>query len=741
MLTPLPLITGATGIDGTSEASFLGQATANILVQIDGRFTPAGTEGLVFAQTFAGTYLQGLSVFGFTGAQVELDASSVIVQGNDIGFAADAPTTRASLLRRRDDIGNPYSIGLLVQGGYEVIGGLNAADPNVISGNGNGLYFLGTGALFSNVAGNRIGTDSTGTVALPNLIDGIVLVGGAGHETIGLGNVISGNFNIGIELNGSSSNVIIGTYIGVDASGSKALPNGTTGICVDAASNSNTIGGTAAGAANVISGNGVFGIAIQGGSTQNSVVGNLIGTNAAGSSAIGNGIDGVLIADAAANVIGPGNVISGNGTSVQGAGIWIQGTGSTSEVVTGDKIGTDLAGMVALPNLTDGIVIIGGAGYETIGPGNVISGNANIGIDLFGSPGNLILGNDIGVDALGSKTLPNGTTGICVDGGSNINTIGETAVGDNNVISGNGSTGITIQGGSSLNTVSGNLIGTNGVGSSAIGNGIAGVLISDSPSNIIGPGDLISGNGSIMQGAGIWIDGLDGMTSMGNMVFGDRIGTDLFGESAIPNEVIGVLINDGSFNQIGGAFFGATNVISGNTLIGAMIAGTDATGNLIAGNLIGTDLMGTKALGNGTATNGAGVYIDGSPANFVGGTSVGMGNVISGNAFDGVQVFGATAAGNLFQGNKIGTDITGALGLGNGDDGLVVNDAPGTRVATNIVAANGVGGILVSGAGSSGTLIQGNAIGQGIGGQSLGNGGYGLLIINQAARSRRRWGT
>ncbi len=274
-----------------------------------------------------------------------------------------------------------------------------------------------------------------------------------------------------------------------------------------------------------------------------------------------------------------------------------------------------------------------------------------------------------------------------------------------------------------------NLIGTNLQGDAAVGNGIAGILISDSSRDIVGPGNLISGNGSVSQGAGIWIDGPD---STGNMIFGDRIGTDLFGESAIPNAVIGVLINDGSFNQVGGNFLDATNVISGNTLIGVMIAGTNATGNLITGNLIGTDAQGTKAIGNGSKTDGAGIYIDGSPGNFVGGTMIGMGNVISGNTYDGVQVFGDTASGNLFQGNKIGTDISGTLPLGNLDDGLVVNGAPGTRIVANIIAANIFDGILVSGPGATSTLIQANAIGQGFGGQALGNGAYGILIINQA---------
>jgi titin len=395
----------------------------------------------------------------------------------------------------------------------------------------------------------------------------------------------------------------------------------------------------------------------------------------------------------------------------------------------GDIIGLDPTGQAARPNGANGILLTGGAGFAFIGPHDVISGNGNDGISLVGAHSVWIEGNFVGTNLTANRAIGNAVDGISLDQGSTAVTIGGTALGATNVISGNGSTGVALRNGSNFNLIQADLIGTNVQGDAALGNGIAGVLISDSSNNIVGPGDLVSGNGSKMQGAGIWIDGAD---STGNFVFGDRIGTDLTGETAIPNEVIGVLINDGSFNQVGGSFFGATNVISGNTLIGAMIAGTSATGNLIAGNLIGTNAQGAKALGNGTATDGAGVYIDGSPGNFVGGSSSGLGNVISGNGFDGVQVFGPTASGNLFQGNKIGTDVTGALALGNADDGLVVDGAAGTRVVGNIIAANGSSGVLLTGSGATGTLLQSNAIGQGIGGQALGNGAFGILIINSA---------
>ena len=451
------------------------------------------------------------------------------------------------------------------------------------------------------------------------------------------------------------------------------------------------------------------------------------GPTVSASATVAGAGDGVLVL--AANAIigtflpGQGNVISGNA----GQGIEISGPQTTSVGVFGNLIGLDPTGQAARGNALNGILVTGGAGFEFIGPRNVISGNANDGISLLGSRSVWISGNFIGTNLTANRAIGNGVDGVSLDLGSMDVTIGGLTPGATNIISGNGSTGIALRAGSDHNFIQADLIGTNLPGDAAIGNGIAGVLISDSSSNVIGPRDLISGNGTVSQGAGVWIDGA---AATNNLVIGDRIGTDLAGEAAIPNSVIGVLINDGSANSVGDGSFGDGNQVSGNSLIGVMIAGTSASANLIAGNLIGTDATGTKPLANGSTNNGAGVYIDGSPGNFVGGTTASLGNVISGNGFDGVQIFGATAAGNLFQGNRIGTDISGALPLGNGDDGLVVNDAPGTRIVGNIIAANLVNGILLTGAGASGTLIQGNAIGRGIGGQALGNGGFGVLIIN-----------
>ena len=437
------------------------------------------------------------------------------------------------------------------------------------------------------------------------------------------------------------------------------------------------------------------------------------------------GSDGLLIRGANAVVGGlvPGqrNVISGN----LGQGIEFAGLGGTGGIVQGNDIGTDPTGTIAIPNLIFGIIVHDLAGNETIGPGNVISGNGSIGIDLYGASGVLIAGNFIGTDASGTKALGNGVTGICIDGGSTLNTIG----GQPNVISGNGQIGVAIQGGSSQNSVSSNRIGTDPAGLVAIGNGIAGVLVSESPHNVIGPGNVVSGNGTASEGAGIWVEGV---ASTGVYVTGNRVGTDATGEHALGNSIIGILVNEAALNVIGLGPFGAGNLVSGNTQIGVMLAGSGANHNLVQGNSIGTNLEGTSRLGNGTSSEGAGVYLENAPANTIGGASPGVANLISGNGFDGINAFGPGTTGNTIQGNKIGTNRAGSGPLGNGDDGVLLNGTPGNAVVGNVIAANALDGITVAGAGAVANTVSNNRIGVGVGGRPLGNGHFGILIINQA---------
>ncbi len=420
----------------------------------------------------------------------------------------------------------------------------------------------------------------------------------------------------------------------------------------------NTIGGTASGAGNLISGNGI-GIS-DAAPSGNLIAGNFIGTDAGGTAALGNTVDGIDISASGQTIggtaPGAGNLISGN----DGEGIQIAShpagfdfiSPAEDNVIQGNLIGTDVTGDVAIPNY-DGVDVVGGYAGNTIGgsvygAGNLISGNTNDGILLRGSNANTISGNRIGTDRTGTIALGNQSGGIQLEDatlmqrgvfggvrvyGSDNNTIGGTTAAARNIISGNRGSGVEI-GEASQNVVAGNWIGVDAAGAKALANAIFGVSIqgasageggtgsasnssssssgsgnTSGKSNIIGgtaagSGNVISGNGS----GGIYISGgtLD-------VVAGNWIGTDATGTVALANAGDGVELNQTSGNTIGGTVPQAANLISGNTN-GVEI--NDSSQNFVQGNMIGTDTTGTLAIGN----TGAGVLVDaGSASNTIGG--------------------------------------------------------------------------------------------------------------------------
>jgi uncharacterized repeat protein (TIGR01451 family) len=166
-------------------------------------------------------------------------------------------------------------------------------------------------------------------------------------------------------------------------------------------------------------------------------------------------------------------------------------------------------------------------------------------------------------------------------------------------------------------------------------------------------------------------------------------------------------------------------------------------GSTIAGNHIGTNLGGTQARGNGTAgvspgsAAGSGIIVFRSGDNVIGGPALADRNVISGNAQDGVNVFGTGATGNVIQRNHIGTNAQGSAALPNARRGIylaaevVGGETSDTRIVGNLVSGNTRSGIYVF-AGSD-TTIAGNLIGTTASGLAdLGNGGAGVFI-DQAA--------
>jgi titin len=381
--------------------------------------------------------------------------------------------------------------------------------------------------------------------------------------------VISGNNNRGIAIatTGATSNIVQGNFIGTDITGKVALGNQTNGIMILGVAG-NTIGGTNANARNLISGNQQSGILIiQTGASNNVVEGNYIGVDVTGAKALSNSFNGVMLDGVTSNLVGGaavgmGNVISGNGEN----GVYLTDIGCGTNVVQGNLIGTDFTGKVIVGNALVGIRIE--APGNTIGgtsalARNIISGNANSGIFLFGgsASNNLIEGNFIGTDVTGTSGLGNVFSGVTLSNAP-VNTIGGTVPGAGNVISANQNSGIVFQGtGTALNLVQGNYIGTDVTGNNGLGNLAGGIYSYASPSNIIGgatvgAGNIISGNSA--DGISIGNPGCNG-----NIIQGNFIGTKADGISALGNQWHNVeFLDTSSGNLVGGATAAADNRIA-----------------------------------------------------------------------------------------------------------------------------------------------------------------------------------
>jgi len=316
------------------------------------------------------------------------------------------------------------------------------------------------------------------------------------------------------------------------------------------------------------------------------------------------------------------------------AGIFIQD--SNWNTILGNFIGIDAAGTSSAGGTGAGVLFTTGCNPGTadnlIGGDlpearNIISGNGASGIDIGGINGtcvedNVVEGNYIGTDRTGRVALANATHGVKVENGSKFNVIGCEVLDGDNVISGNTDAGVLITGTDS-NLIEGNFIGTDCTGTTALGNK-RGVVMSDSFAIQIGlPGSASVISGNTLNGIEIIETSTDACDN--NFIQGNLIGTDLSGTVAIGNGQSGILINGSSCNVIGGGNDGEGNLISGNRNEGIALLG--ASSNLVQGNFIGTDINGSVgALGN--ASHGIEVYVAG-PANSTD-NSIGGGQIIVG---------------------------------------------------------------------------------------------------------------
>jgi len=663
--SPLPALTDPVTIDATTQPGYVSQP----VVELIGSGAGISTVGLRLGGSGSNT-VRGLAINRFDADGIRLESSGNVIQGNYIGTDVTGSVARGN---------GQYGV-FVWNVSSNLIGGTTSAERNVFSGgNETGVYILnGTG---NTVQGNHIGVNATGNAALNNRNNGITLftstantIGGASP---GAGNLVSGNTGSGINLNSSTTteNVIQGNFIGVNASGSSAIPNLGDGITFNSAP-ANLVGGTNLAERNVVSGNGKAGILLNGTATRlNVLAGNFIGTDASGLMKLGNALAGVTVTGGSSNQIGSplpsgGNVISGNLQD----GIFIA-TNSVGNRVQGNLIGVDVHGTNALGNALNGVAINSAAfnliGGEETGERNVISGNTNAGIWLFraAATNNIVQGNFIGTDSTGRTALRNLTSGIQIEAPRNL--IGGSPSGAGNVISGNGHMGVWLLNTNAFeNVVVGNLIGTALGGTNGLGNVSAGVGITDAANNQIGGStagerNLISANGFPANNGGVFVLG---SKATGNRFLGNFVGTDINGQSALPNRYEGFYIVAANGNVIGGDLPGAGNLISGNNTRGLRV--TNSCYTEVSGNVFGTRLDGITALANGQFN----VELEeNSSSNRIGGVSVGAGNRIafSGGGFAAIRVRDLST-NNVILGNAVFSNT--GLGIDLSAAGVSVND-------------------------------------------------------------------
>lgn len=676
------------------------------------------------------------------------DSSGNLIAGNWIGVS---PTNSAVAM------GGQAEGVVLVDSTNNIISGSNSA-PQVISGNGQkGISAVGCG--FTTVIGNRIGCDESGMVAVSNNSDGIRFTGGVSNRVGGTvsaqRNIIAGNVGAGVFLSGASRGAVVqGNYLGLNASGTGALPN-QRGVYVDFQASNNLVGGTVAGARNIVSGNALDGMLVYG--SGNRIEGNYIGLGANGTTVVSNGASGVWLGGKN-NVLGgavpvAGNVIAGNmgsgvtldsaegaavslnylGVDVAGAakgnqngveifmvtncviggtsagnlisgnrqfGIYFNTNASTGCRVEGNFIGLSSTAVSALSNAFQGIRADGGVsnsiGGTTAGTGNFIAGNGADNVWLNRQTrGWTVAGNFIGVALDGVTTFPTtfGYAGLLLHGSDHV--VGGVTANSRNVISGASQTGLYIYYATNT-TVQGNWIGMDAnIGTNYIGNGTNsnahGLRISlGSTRTLVGGTEPGAGNVIVGMPAAVMID-----QSPSNTVQGNFIGLTVSGTSMFQQTPNGVEISPGSWNQIGGTAPGAGNVIFGSA-VAVVIDTTNSHHNTVQGNIINLDRFGNIA----TTNTGGGIKIVQGQSNLIGGAVSGARNVIATDNSIAIEFYESNTVGNVAQGNYIGVGPDGVssrkLGFSGGFGFYLLharnNTIGGTNVGEgNIIAHRGTG--------------------------------------------------
>jgi gliding motility-associated-like protein len=358
---------------------------------------------------------EGNIISGNSVHQILITGSSTsnALKGNLIGLAYDGTTPILSAFA--------YGVSSTVSAGSNLIGGPQAAERNIIVGQGNGGILLDNSGS-NTILNNYIGffTDVAPT-AVPNHT-GIFIQNASTNNTIGsnaVHNYISGNTNQGVLIDNSSQNSLTNNFIGLSNLGT-SLGNGAAGVLLSNNANNNLIG--TAGGGNYVSGNNGHGIAVSN-SPNNFIINNKIGTDTTVTSPNSNSLNGIDVFNSLYLQIN-GNFINGSGQN----GISLS---SDSCQIFNNKIGTDLSNLIQMGNSQHGIFINGNLNQIGTGTvnGNTIAYNGNFGsgvgagVAVISGLYNGILGNSIfknaglGIDIEADGVTPNDPADA--DGGTN----------------------------------------------------------------------------------------------------------------------------------------------------------------------------------------------------------------------------------------------------------------------------------------------------------------------------------
>lgn len=815
----LPSITGQTYINGTSQGGSICPsqlAPADLQIVLDG--TGVTGDGLRLTESADNSLIYGLVIINFSSDGIELDGTdNTQIFCNHIGIEEDGTTAA----------GNTYGIRLDSGTFDNIIGGTTDDERNqrnVISGNsGRGIY-LDPQAQRTIITGNYIGTNAFGLSAVGNDI-GIRDDGGnteIGGEDAHQRNVISGNRN-GIEVGTNGDNGhYLNNYIGPNALGGSGIGNTHNGIWLFESAganvgNENIEIGTASApnkiayntrdgimmtyAAgdpattdgvtiryNSIHDNGQRGIDLDNdGVTPNDAFDGDAGSNelqnyptfssATDSTTIGNPSQITLIGNLASTASqtftvdfyhNPTCDSSGYGegrTYIASTSVFVGAAGSGSfnqtyvvDVPIGSFItatATDSDGNTS--EFSQCEELTASNAFEVNNNGDADDGNCNgahctlreaiNAVNAVGG-GNVPIITFAVSDVKVASDLPTITNQVIIDGLSfggscpngdtpaagliDISSVGGAANGlvfgagsDSSVLQGVAITkfpqdGLQIVGANHL-TIQCNHFGLFSDGSPS-GNSRYGIYNSGGKSNLIGgeqdtQRNVVSANG---------VDGIHFTGASDNRINGNFIGLGIDGATPMGNGEDGIQLVDSSSNVIGEED-DAANVISSNDRRGIILSGSSAS-NTIISNIIGLASDGQIARGN----DDHGIVLFGGDVknNEIGPFSnfAGLGNnVISDNMLSGVYIADG-ANGNVIQHNFFGTTRGGwtLFDLGNGEDGV--------RIAGSLSEMNEIVGNKIYHSGDSGVSIADSADGNRISATEIGDsGGLGIDLDNNNA--------